>query len=217
MLKIYINGLSGKMGTSLASLIKKNDEYCLLKNDLESADLVIDFSHPSSTLKIIQECVLNKKALIIGTTGLSTEISDLIEKASNKIPILLAANMSMGIYQLKKAITNFLKINNEKYSCLIEEIHHINKVDKPSGTAIEIRNLIEKLDLKKNITQIKVTSIREKEAFGHHKIIFKNDENQCCFIHEALSRNIFANGALYCAKIIYKLEPRIYKFEEMIN
>ena len=77
--------------------------------------------------------------------------------------------------------------------------------------------MIEKLDLKKNITQIKVTSIREKEAFGHHKITFKNDENQCCFIHEALSRNIFANGALYCAKIIYKLEPRIYKFEEMIN
>ena len=54
-----------------------------------------------------------------------------------------------------------------------------NKVDKPSGTAIEIRNLIEKLDLKKNITQIKVTSIREKDAFGHHKIVFKNEEI-CC-------------------------------------
>ena len=217
MLKIYINGSSGKMGQSLTNLINQSQELNLVTKDISLSDVVIDFSHPDSTIEIIKDCSRNKIPLIVGTTNLNEETLIEIKMASKYIPILLAANMSIGISQLKESLVAFIKSNKQKIECSIEEIHHSNKVDAPSGTAIEIKDLIKNTDHKSNINQIKINSKRIDNVFGIHKITFINEESSIDFKHEALSRDIYANGAIKCAMKIHNLEPNIYKFEDIIN
>jgi len=217
MLKIYINGSSGKMGQSLTNLINQSQELNLVTKDISLSDVVIDFSHPDSTIEIIKDCSRNKIPLIVGTTNLNEETLIEIKMASKYIPILLAANMSIGILQLKESLVAFIKSNKQKIECSIEEIHHSNKVDAPSGTAIEIKDLIKNTDNKSNINQIKINSKRIDNVFGIHKITFINEESSIDFKHEALSRDIYANGAIKCAMKIHNLEPNIYKFEDIIN
>ena len=92
MLKIYINGSSGKMGQSLTNLINQSQELNLVTKDISLSDVVIDFSHPDSTIEIIKDCSTNKIPLIVGTTNLNEETLIEIKMASKYIPILLAAN-----------------------------------------------------------------------------------------------------------------------------
>ena len=153
MLKIYVNGSSGKMGQSLTNLINQSQELSLVTENISLSDVVIDFSHPDLTIEIIKDCSRNKVPLIIGTTNLNEETLVEIKMASKYIPILLAANMSIGMLQLKESLVAFIKSNKEKIDCLIEEIHHSNKLDAPSGTAIEIKDLIKNTDNKSNINQ----------------------------------------------------------------
>ena len=91
------------MGASIIKLIDDDDCFIRVeKGDLITADVVIDFSHPNSTLEILQDCLENKKPLVIGTTGLKNNHIKEIEKASKMIPILIASNMSKGIINLKQ-------------------------------------------------------------------------------------------------------------------
>ena len=130
MLKIFINGESGKMGVSMIKLIDDDDTFIKVeKGDLITADVVIDFSHPNSTLEILQDCLENKKPLVIGTTGLKNNHIKEIEKASKMIPILIASNMSKGIINLKKSLKNYISNNSESMDCMIEEVHHTEKID----------------------------------------------------------------------------------------
>ena len=217
MLKIYVNGSSGKMGQSLTNLINQSQELSLVTENISLSDVVIDFSHPDLTIEIIKACSRNKIPLIIGTTNLNEETLVEIKMASKYIPILLAANMSIGILQLKESLVAFIKSNQEKIDCLIEEIHHSNKLDAPSGTAIEIKDLIKNTDNKSNINQISINSKRVDDVFGIHKVTFFSEESSTDFKHEALSRDVYANGAIKCAITIHKLEPNVYKFEDIIN
>ena len=217
MLKIYINGSSGKMGQSLTNLINQSQELNLVTKDISLSDVVIDFSHPDSTIEIIKDCSTNKIPLIVGTTNLNEETLIEIKMASKYIPILLAANMSIGILQLKESLVAFIKSNKQKIECSIEEIHHSNKLDAPSGTAIEIKDLIKNTDNKSNINQININSKRVDDVFGIHKVTFFSEELSTDFKHEALSRDVYANGAIKCAMTIHKLEPNVYKFEDIIN
>ena len=217
MLKIYVNGSSGKMGQSLTNLINQSQELSLVTENISLSDVVIDFSHPDLTIEIIKACSRNKIPLIIGTTNLNEETLVEIKMASKYIPILLAANMSIGILQLKESLVAFIKSNKQKIECLIEEIHHSNKVDAPSGTAIEIKDLIKNTDNKSNINQININSKRVDDVFGIHKVTFFSEESSTDFKHEALSRDVYANGAIKCAITIHKLEPNVYKFEDIIN
>ena len=215
MHKIFVNGASGKMGQSVLKIIKDSDDFA--KDNLLNSDVVIDFSNPISTLQILNECVDNKKPLIIGTTGISEDHLDAIKKASKKIPILLAANMSIGINNLKESITIFLNQLEQKMHCIIEETHHVQKIDKPSGTAIELIDLIKLNDKNQNIMNIEVNSNRVEDVFGIHKITFYSKNGSSYFMHEALSRDVFAQGALLSSKIVGGLEPNIYKFKDILN
>ena len=217
MLKIYINGSSGKMGQSLTNLINQSQELNLVAKDISLSDVVIDFSHPDSTIEIIKDCSTNKIPLIVGTTNLNEETLIEIKMASKYIPILLAANMSIGMLQLKESLVAFIKSNKQKIECSIEEIHHSNKLDAPSGTAIEIKGLIKNTDNKSNINQININSKRLDDVFGIHKVTFFSEESSTDFKHEALSRDVYANGAIKCAMTIHRLEPNVYKFEDIIN
>ena len=218
MQKVYINGISGKMGQSISKLIKAGNDFRIIADDeFSSAETVIDFSHPLSTSKIIKKCVENRIPLIIGTTGLKEEQIKQINDAKNTIPVLLAANMSIGIHNLKNSIKLYIDNELDDLKCLIEETHHTQKLDKPSGTAIEIKNFLDHIDKRDIIKFKKINSIRKKDVFGIHKITFYNENKIKSFKHEALSRDIFAKGALRSSKAIKKLKPNLYKISDILN
>ena len=216
MIKLYINGSSGRMGTTINDLVNANDEFNVTDN-LTSADVVIDFSHPSSTKKIINSCLKHNIPIVIGTTGLNKDVLENIDIASKTLPIVLAANMSIGVHQLKDSLKSFIKKNKNRVNCDIEETHHLKKLDKPSGTAIEIENLIKDEDTLNLISLSKTVSHRKDDISGIHKVIFTDKDVTYTYTHKAISRDIFGNGALYCAKKVIKLQPDLYTFERIIN
>ena len=204
------------MGTTINDLVYANDEFNVTDN-LTSADVVIDFSHPSSTKKIINSCLKHNIPMVIGTTGLNNDVLENIDIASKTLPIVLAANMSIGVYQLKDSLKSFIKKNKNRLNCFIEETHHSKKLDKPSGTAIEIENLIKDEDKLNLISVSKTVSHRKDSVSGIHKVFFKDKDVAYTFTHKAISRDIFGNGALYCAKKVINLQPDLYTFENIIN
>ena len=218
MIKIFINGQSGKMGSSIADIATEQGDLNLIQDGhIKNADVLIDFSRPSSTLKILEDCLKLNIPMVIGTTGFNKAELSAIKEASKKIPILLAFNMSKGIFIIKKSIQDFLKSNNTKLKCTIEEVHHTEKVDSPSGTAIELKNVIEKADIAKNISSLNIESTRVQGVFGIHKVIFSSDSDYIEFKHEALSRKVFAEGAIEISKLISSKPPKMYELEDFFN
>lgn len=218
MLHIFINGASGKMGNAILKLsLKDNAISVVTEKSSKEIDVVIDFSRPESLINNLQEYKTTNIPFVIGTTGFSDQQIKLIEDESLTRPILLSYNMSKGIFTLKNSIKKFLQDNMHKLKCNIEEIHHISKVDAPSGTAIEIKNLIKKYDLDKNILSINIDSKRVGDVFGIHKVSFKNGINEVEFKHEALSRDVFAEGAIEIAKKILKKDPGLYQLEDFFE
>jgi len=181
MIKVMINGASGKMGTKVSNLIKNDSFLVECNDDISCSDLVIDFSQPSSTKKILKKCVTAKKPIIIGTTGFTSDDLNEIREAANSIPIVLAANMSRGIFYLKKSLASFIHNNQEELKCYIEETHHLEKVDKPSGTAIELKKFIIEHDDNNFIQDIQIKSNRVANIFGTHKVMFCSDNGIVCF------------------------------------
>ena len=213
MKTIFVNGLSGKMGKTIKNLILDDADFEIVKT-ISDSDLVIDFSRPESTMPLVQEAKEHKKPLIIGTTGFTEIEVKLIEEASTEIPIMLSFNMSRGIYYFKKNIKQFLKDNSDSLKCLISETHHTQKVDAPSGTAIELKNFIELNNNQKYITSVEIESKRILDIFGIHEVIFFNDTNHISFKHEALSRKIFADGAISIAKSMIGISPGMYTTQD---
>ena len=204
------------MGTTINDLVNTNDEFKVTEN-LTSADVVIDFSHPLSTKKIINSCLKHNNPMVIGTTGLNKDVLENVDIASKTLPIVLAANMSIGVYQLKDSIKSFIKKNKNRLNCSIEETHHLKKLDKPSGTAIEIEDLIKDEDTLNLISLSKTVSHRKDDISGIHKVIFTDKDVTYTFMHKAISRDIFGNGALFCAKKVIELKPDLYTFDKIVN
>ena len=216
MKTIFVNGLSGKMGKTINNLILDDSDLEIVKT-IRDSDVVIDFSRPESTMSLIIEAKEHKKPLVIGTTGFTDFELKLIKEASNEIPIMLSFNMSKGIYYFKKNIEQFLKDNSDSMKCLISETHHTQKVDVPSGTAIELKKFIEINDNQKYITSIEIESKRVSDIFGIHEVIFFNDANQISFKHEALSRKIFADGAISIAKSMVGISTGMYTTQDFFK
>ena len=218
MTGIYINGVSGKMGTNLLKLCAndKNIKICDDLND-DSLEVIIDFSHPDSTLKLLKSLPTQKISLIIGTTGLKEEHFQYIEEISKDKRVLIAPNLSKGISVFKNTIVEFIKANDKELHCLIKETHHDQKIDSPSGTAIELKKIIESNNTKNLIADIEIISKRTGKIFGIHEIIFYKDTKKIQFKHESKSRNIYSDGALQAAHWIVDKEEGLYSFEDFLK
>lgn len=230
-IKVCLVGCNGRMGEQIKKImIDKKNIYLTCGIDrkntdkniknfsskldqklLDKVDVVIDFSSPDLTEKIIEICIKAKKPLIIGTTGLSDENMNQIKKAGKHIPILQSFNMSIGIWMMIKAFDMF--INKSGFDYQIEEIHHRHKKDAPSGTAILLKNKLEKkIKMKINDT----VSIRGGGVFGVHKLFAISEEELLTIEHTALNRAVFAKGAVHAAEWIIDKKPAVYEFGDCI-
>jgi 4-hydroxy-tetrahydrodipicolinate reductase len=210
------------MGQSIRHLLDKSPEitvqdFKVEKINIATQSLVIDFSSPDYLSEILNTCVDQKLPLVIGTTGLNSNHHELISKAKQTIPILMGSNMSIGIANLKQAITNFLMSSQESFSCNLIEIHHSQKVDSPSGTAVEIMRFLEGLPGDKIQMPISINSHRIGKVFGTHRVEFHNSRETISFQHIAHSRDIFASGAIAAAQWIISNPPGLYSFDDYLN
>ena len=204
------------MGSSIINLVSKAENVSII-NSIMDCDVVVDFSRPESSMSMVKKCIENKKPIVIGTTGFNDEQLQIIKEASQNIPVLLSYNMSKGIFFLKESIKDFLLKNQHNFECVIHEVHHTEKVDSPSGTAIELEKTINNNDTNKIISSIRIESKRVFGVNGIHEVRFFNNNDSIVFKHEALSRNIFSEGALTIAKSIIKKEPNLYSVKDFFN
>ena len=204
------------MGSSIINLVSKAENVSII-NSIMDCDVVVDFSRPESSMSMVKKCIENKKPIVIGTTGFNDEQLQIIKEASQNIPVLLSYNMSKGIFFLKESIKDFLLKNQHNFECVIHEVHHTEKVDSPSGTAIELEKTINNNDTNKIISSIRIESKRVFGVNGIHEVRFFNNNDSIVFKHEALSRNIFSEGALAIAKSIIKKEPNLYSVKDFFN
>ena len=217
---IALSGFSGKMGESIKEVADNSYQIVDLKSaDLQKnkPDVIIDFSSPDQSLKVIKCCLKLKIPLVVGTTGLNSNHVAKISDASNKIPICLDANFSPGVHKLISNIEAFLTSAQEKITGItISEIHHTNKVDAPSGTALMIqRNILERFsDL--NLT-FNMLSERKGDVYGIHQVsLLSNESIVCTFTHKAENRSIFANGAIKVAKLLTNKKPNLYSIKDFL-
>ena len=233
--KIAINGFYGRMGQAIFNLslvknftvtvgidkqdkletiegLKLSDSLTKLK---EFYDVVIDFSLPEPSVKAVKECESLGKPITIGTTGFTDEQRQMITDASKRIPILLAPNMSKGVNASLQTISDLSRLLSD-YEVSIEETHHKNKVDSPSGTALKIAEVVANA---RNIkaSDINITSYREEGEIGVHKTVFKSDDDEIIIYHNAFNRKIFAKGALETSQWIAKQKPGLYTYKNFME
>lgn len=182
------------------------------KDSLNGVDVAIEFSNPEAAFENIKVCLENHIPVICGTTGWLDKKPE-IEKITleQDIAFLYGSNFSLGVNLFFALNENLAKLMSKttEYSVQLEEIHHIHKLDAPSGTAISIaEGIIEnskyeawKLDETKD-KELGIFAIREDEVPGTHSVFYRSEVDEIEIKHTAFNRNGFALGAVIAAEWI---------------
>jgi 4-hydroxy-tetrahydrodipicolinate reductase len=172
-------------------------------------EVIIDFSSPDVTDKVIELAKEKNAGLVIGTTGLSDHKISELRKLSEEIPVVQSFNFSQGINILKMILRDYSKFLKD-WDCEIVEIHHNQKKDSPSGTALLLRDEIKKEEIVSH-------SLRMGGIPGDHRVLFANEGEMLEFKHRAVSRKVFALGALKAAEFLLEKKKGFFSFEEVIK
>lgn len=205
--KIAVVGADGKMGKAICQKFEKEFEVfkVTLSNSLEkltnkNIDLVIDFSVASQSEVSANFCAKNKIPLILGTTGQTKSQLKKIERCGRQTKIVMSSNFSMGICIIKSLLKNLKdSLKNQKCDITIFEKHHSQKIDSPSGTALLLKNEIEQLFDRKNIT-LNILSERGGKEIGTHTIDIYFGDELISLSHKAFSRQAFCEGVYFTVK-----------------
>jgi len=237
-MKIAIIGY-GKMGKAIEEIALERGHTVNLKisstniEDLNTAnlkeiDVAIEFSRPENAIKNIECCLNNETPIVIGTTGWYDDF-DRIEKlcAAKATSLLAATNFSVGVnlfFELNQKLAQLMSNRNE-YQASLEEIHHTEKLDSPSGTAITLAEGILKIhpnyqEWKNEISTQKkllpILSVREQNVPGTHEVTFESTIDSIQIKHTAKNRKGFALGAVLAAEYIYN-KKGVFTMKEVLN
>ena len=246
-MKIILNGACGFMCKEVAKLasanfqnaeivggidpfMQGNEPFPCVKNYEDAkfvADCIIDFSHHSTTISLLDYAVKNNLPLVLCTTGHTEEEKAKIIEASSKIPLFYSANMSVGIALLCELAKTVAKSFPDADIEIIEK-HHNRKLDAPSGTAIlladEIKSVREKTryvygrsgHAKRMPDEIGIHAVRMGNVVGDHEIIVATDSQTITLKHEAHSRALFAEGGVAAAKFLAGKPAGMYNMKSML-
>ena len=214
----------GKMGKEIEAIalkrnhtivLKINKENCdsITETDFKKADVIIEFSTPHAVLENIKKCINAQVPVVIGTTGWYDNFEEIKKTCTDKNGSLFhATNFSLGVNLFFKVNTYLAELMNKytNYDVSMEEIHHIHKLDKPSGTAITLaEQVISKIDRKtnwsietKSTNTLFINDIREGEVPGTHIIKYSSEVDDIEIMHKAHNRKGFALGAVIAAEFL---------------
>tara|TARA_B110000444_G_scaffold254872_1_gene288127 strand:+ start:662 stop:1438 length:777 start_codon:yes stop_codon:yes gene_type:complete len=253
-INLSITGCMGRMGQQLVKSSKKNRNFKLISltenklvnkkiagiklglnnvNSFKNTNVIIDFTIPKCTMEILKIATKLKKKVVIGTTGFSRKDENLIKKFAKKIPILKAGNMSLGVNLLMYLTEIASKSLGNSFLSKIYEVHHKNKIDYPSGTALmlgngiaegkgkKLYNLIGKKYLNEKSfpfsKKINFNSIRKDEVIGEHEVEFSNGKEIIKLNHESFDRALYSEGALTAAKWLMSKKSGLYSMRDLLN
>jgi 4-hydroxy-tetrahydrodipicolinate reductase len=214
----------GKIGVAIAAELSP-----LVKDRV----VIVEFSTPEATLAHARFAAQKTIPMVIGTTGLNQQQSADIEKLARRTPILVSANMSLGVNLLVCLLGDVAKVLGEDYDVEIIEAHHHFKKDAPSGTALAMARSVAqalKRDLEKVAVngrkgivgertkkEIALFSVRAGDIVGEHTVIFGGIGERIEFIHRAHSRDTFAQGALRAARWLAKQKKGLYSMQDVLG
>ncbi len=253
-INLAISGCMGKMGQQLIRSAKSSKNFKIVSltenrkinkkifgilpvlnslNAFKKSNVIIDFTIPECTIEILKIAVKLKKRIVIGTTGFTKKDENLIKKFSKEIPILKAGNMSLGINLLMYLTEIASKSLGKNFLSKIFEVHHKNKKDHPSGTALmlgegiasgknkSLNNMIGKKYLNKKSfpygSKINFNSLRKGEVIGEHEVSFSSGKEIVTLNHEAFDRSLYSEGALAAAKWLINKKPGLYSMRNLLN
>ena len=245
-MKILLNGALGRMGRAVAALAAERGHEIVAGVDVAvgeaafpvytdwancpAADAVIDFSNPSALEAELAYVTAHNLPLVLCTTGLSADQLDSVSKAAKQVPIFFSSNMSLGVAVLSALTKKAAAVLGDTFDIEIVEMHHNQKLDAPSGTALMLADAA-KAGLsyepaytydrhtrrqKRQKQEIGIASLRGGTVVGEHSVYFAGEQEVITLSHSAGSRSVFASGALTAAAFIIGKEPKMYSMEDIL-
>ena len=241
-LKILVTGSKGKMGQAVIECCSNDDQVSLagsidiedsISSSIGSCDTVIDFTSYEFTPNLVTVCANEGKSLVIGTTGHSDTDFTEIQKAAEKIAIVMAPNFSIGVNTLFWLTRKTAEILGQEFDLEVIEMHHRMKKDAPSGTAKRLGQILAEVcgvSYENNTThgrngnvgerkaqEIGMHSIRGGDVVGDHTVVYANTGERIELTHKASSRDTFAKGAIQAAKWLTSQPPGLYDMQDVLE
>lgn len=205
--------------------------YTDLSEIPEKPEVIIDFSHPSLTDRILDFAAVNNIPAVICTTGLSKDQLSRIEYEAKTLPIFFSANMSLGVNLIMDLVQKAAKILENNFDIEIIEKHHNQKLDAPSGTALAIADAISQavsyapeytydrhsVRKKRDKREIGIHTVRGGTIVGEHSIIFAGNDEVIEIKHSAASKEVFAVGAVSAAEFLKNKPAGLYNMKNLIG
>jgi len=198
-----------------------------------NCQVAIDFTLPVAMSQNVGACVETKTALVMGTTGLSAEQQALLEQSAATIPIVYGRNMSIGINVLTELARVASRALGTDYDVEIIEAHHGDKLDAPSGTALQLGETVARergtsLEISavydrhtsnapRQLGSIGFTSIRAGSIVGDHTVMLAADEEIIELKHRAVDRGAFARGALHAARWVVDQPVGLFSMNDVLG
>lgn len=199
----------------------------------DSFDIMIDFTRPEATMNHVQYCVEHGKKIVIGTTGFTDEQKTAIRDAAEKIAIVQAPNMGIGVNLCFHLLKKAAEVLGDSVDIEIIEAHHRHKVDAPSGTALRMGEIVADAlgrDLnecavygrqgqtgERNRKTIGFETIRAGDIVGEHTVMFADIGERVEITHKASSRMTFANGAVRAATWLNNRDRGMFDMQDVLN
>lgn len=246
-MRILLCGCSGRMGRAVAA--KAEGEHTVVAgidtrpaelafpvyetpaDCTEQADVIIDFSSPAALAQELAYATSHNLPLVLCTTGLSAEQLDSVRLAAEKIPVFFSSNMSFGVSVLAALTKKAASLLGDSFDIEILEMHHNQKLDAPSGTAVMLADAAEaglsysptyvydrhQRRQKRDPHEIGVSAIRGGNIVGEHQVYFAGQDETVILTHRAGSREVFAAGALRAAAFLQGKPAGLYSMDDMLE
>lgn len=250
MTQIILCGCNGKMGAAVQNFVEQREDctivagvdisgngnglfpvYDSLDKVRESAQVVIDFSHPTTLPSILEYCRAHHGvAAVLCTTGYSAQETKEIEEAAKELPLFYSRNMSLGVNLLIELAKKAEAVLGDAFDVEIVEMHHNQKIDAPSGTALMIADAINQVRddsmsyvydrhsqrKKREKKEIGLHSVRGGTIVGEHQVIFAGQSEVITLSHSAQSKELFAAGAVNAAVFMAGKGSGLYNMSHLI-
>lgn len=250
MTDIILVGCNGKMGLAVRELVADKDNcrivagidlavsadcgfpvYISLSAVVEHADVIIDFSHPSTLPFILEYCGAHPgTSAVLCTTGYSNTETVTICEAAKHLPLFYSRNMSLGVNLLLELTRKAEAVLGDGYDVEIIERHHNQKIDAPSGTALMIADAVNEVRnsemqythdrhsqrKKREKKEIGLHAVRGGTIVGEHEVLFAGRHETLSISHSAQSKELFASGAVKAAVFMNGRPNGLYDMSDLI-
>lgn len=216
------------MGQAIRTAVDEDPSFMI---DQDHGDVLVDFSAPAALAASLERAQTAHIPILVGTTGLDDLADKRIEEAARHIPVLRAANTSLGVALLMRLVTQAAKVLDGRWDIEIVEAHHRHKADAPSGTALALGEAVAAArgragefefgrtgtGLRRSEGSIGFAAVRGGTVAGDHDVLFLGPDERLILAHRAENRMIFARGALAACRFLHGQQPGLYSMNDVID